>query len=159
MFRVSLCPSSGEQDVCYCMWCAVLIWFRLYIRKSYISRNLLLFYASIHLFIYRYEYFFNYIYVLNICIAEILHTTRLCICLTRRTGQNVQRIAAALFFYVYIVLFFYIYIGFPLLFPLHYISPPHLLHLCTPLPFSVFTFTSSQSSCISKSYSTFILPM
>ena len=25
MFRASLCPSSGEQDVCYCMWCAVLL--------------------------------------------------------------------------------------------------------------------------------------
>jgi len=25
MFRVSLCPSSGEQDVCYCMWCAALV--------------------------------------------------------------------------------------------------------------------------------------
>ena len=24
MFRASLCPSSGEQDVCYCMWCGVL---------------------------------------------------------------------------------------------------------------------------------------
>jgi len=22
MFRASLCPSSGEQDVCYCTWCA-----------------------------------------------------------------------------------------------------------------------------------------
>ena len=21
MFRASLCPSSGEQDVCYCVWC------------------------------------------------------------------------------------------------------------------------------------------
>jgi len=25
MFRTSLCPSSGEQDVCYCMWCAALV--------------------------------------------------------------------------------------------------------------------------------------
>ena len=25
MFRASLCPSSGEQDVCYCTWCAVLV--------------------------------------------------------------------------------------------------------------------------------------
>jgi len=25
MFRASLCPSSGEQDVCYCMWCATLV--------------------------------------------------------------------------------------------------------------------------------------
>jgi len=25
MFRASLCPSSGEQDMCYCTWCAVLI--------------------------------------------------------------------------------------------------------------------------------------
>ena len=25
MFRASLCPSSGEQDVCYCMWCAALL--------------------------------------------------------------------------------------------------------------------------------------
>jgi len=25
MFRASLCPSSGEQDVCYCMWCAALV--------------------------------------------------------------------------------------------------------------------------------------
>ena len=25
MFRASLCPSSGEQDLCYCTWCAVLI--------------------------------------------------------------------------------------------------------------------------------------
>ena len=24
MFRASLCPSSGEQDVCYCMCCAAL---------------------------------------------------------------------------------------------------------------------------------------
>jgi len=24
MFWASLCPSSGEQDVCYCMWCAAL---------------------------------------------------------------------------------------------------------------------------------------
>jgi len=25
MFRASLCPSSGQQDVCYCTWCAVLV--------------------------------------------------------------------------------------------------------------------------------------
>jgi len=25
MFRTSLYPSSGEQDVCYCMWCAALV--------------------------------------------------------------------------------------------------------------------------------------
>jgi len=25
MFRASLCPSTGEQDVCYCMWCAALV--------------------------------------------------------------------------------------------------------------------------------------
>jgi len=25
MFRASLCPSSGVQDVCYCMWCAALV--------------------------------------------------------------------------------------------------------------------------------------
>jgi len=25
MFQASLCPSSGEQDVCYCMWCAALV--------------------------------------------------------------------------------------------------------------------------------------
>jgi len=25
MFRASLCPSSGEQDVCYCIWCAALV--------------------------------------------------------------------------------------------------------------------------------------
>jgi len=25
MFRASLYPSSGEQDVCYCMWCAALV--------------------------------------------------------------------------------------------------------------------------------------
>ena len=25
MFRASLCPSSGDQDVCYCMWCAALV--------------------------------------------------------------------------------------------------------------------------------------
>jgi len=25
MFRASFCPSSGEQDVCYCMWCAALV--------------------------------------------------------------------------------------------------------------------------------------
>jgi len=25
MFRASLCPSSGEQDVCYCTWCAALV--------------------------------------------------------------------------------------------------------------------------------------
>jgi len=25
MFRASLCPSSGEQDVCYCRWCAALV--------------------------------------------------------------------------------------------------------------------------------------
>ena len=24
-FRALLCPSSGEQDVCYCMWCAALV--------------------------------------------------------------------------------------------------------------------------------------
>jgi len=24
MIRASLCPSSGERDVCYCMWCAAL---------------------------------------------------------------------------------------------------------------------------------------
>ena len=24
MFRASLCPASGDQDVCYCMWCAAL---------------------------------------------------------------------------------------------------------------------------------------
>ena len=25
MFRASLCPSAGEQDVCYCTWCAALV--------------------------------------------------------------------------------------------------------------------------------------
>jgi len=25
MFRASLCPSSGEQDVCYCTWSAALV--------------------------------------------------------------------------------------------------------------------------------------
>jgi len=25
MFWTSLCPSSGEQDVCYCTWCAALV--------------------------------------------------------------------------------------------------------------------------------------
>ena len=25
MFRASLCPSSGEQDVCYCTWCSALV--------------------------------------------------------------------------------------------------------------------------------------
>ena len=25
MFRASLRPSSGEQDVCYCTWCAALV--------------------------------------------------------------------------------------------------------------------------------------
>ena len=25
MFRASLRPSSGERDVCYCMWCAALV--------------------------------------------------------------------------------------------------------------------------------------
>jgi len=25
MFRAALCPSSGEQDVCYCTWCAALV--------------------------------------------------------------------------------------------------------------------------------------
>jgi len=25
MFRASLCPSSGEQDVCDCMWCAAVV--------------------------------------------------------------------------------------------------------------------------------------
>jgi len=25
MFRTSLCPSSGEQDMCYCTWCAALV--------------------------------------------------------------------------------------------------------------------------------------
>jgi len=25
MFRASLCPSSGEQNVCYCIWCAALV--------------------------------------------------------------------------------------------------------------------------------------
>ena len=24
MFRAPLCPSSGDQDVCYCTWCAAL---------------------------------------------------------------------------------------------------------------------------------------
>ena len=24
MFRASLCPSSGDQDMCYCTWCAAL---------------------------------------------------------------------------------------------------------------------------------------
>ena len=26
MFRASLCPSSGEQRTCYCIWC-ILVWF------------------------------------------------------------------------------------------------------------------------------------
>ena len=25
MFRASLCPSSGDQDMCYCLWCAALV--------------------------------------------------------------------------------------------------------------------------------------
>jgi len=25
MFRASLCPSSGDQDVCYCEWCTALV--------------------------------------------------------------------------------------------------------------------------------------
>jgi len=25
MFRAPLCPSSGEQDVCYYTWCAALV--------------------------------------------------------------------------------------------------------------------------------------
>jgi len=25
MFRASLCPSSVDQDVCYCTWCAALV--------------------------------------------------------------------------------------------------------------------------------------
>jgi len=25
MFQASLCSSSGEQDVCYCTWCAALV--------------------------------------------------------------------------------------------------------------------------------------
>jgi len=25
MFRASLCPSSGEQRPCYCIWCVVLV--------------------------------------------------------------------------------------------------------------------------------------
>jgi len=25
MFRASICPSSGDQDVCYCTWCAALV--------------------------------------------------------------------------------------------------------------------------------------
>ena len=25
MFRASLCPSSGDQDVCYCTWCVALV--------------------------------------------------------------------------------------------------------------------------------------
>jgi len=25
MIRASLCPSSGEQDVCYCIWCSALV--------------------------------------------------------------------------------------------------------------------------------------
>ena len=25
MFRASLCPSSGEQRPCYCMWCTALV--------------------------------------------------------------------------------------------------------------------------------------
>ena len=24
LFRISLCPSSGDQTVCYCTWCAAL---------------------------------------------------------------------------------------------------------------------------------------
>ena len=74
-----------------------LFWFRLYIRENYIFRNLLLFYASIHLFIYRYENFFYYIYIIiNFCVAEITHTTRCCISVTGRTWKDVQSIAAAL---------------------------------------------------------------
>ena len=26
VFRASLCPSSGEQRLCYCIWC-ILVWF------------------------------------------------------------------------------------------------------------------------------------
>ena len=25
MFRASICPSSGDEDVCYCTWCAALV--------------------------------------------------------------------------------------------------------------------------------------
>ena len=25
MFRASLCPSSGKQRPCYCIWCVVLV--------------------------------------------------------------------------------------------------------------------------------------
>jgi len=25
MFRASLCPSSAEQEVCYCIWCTALV--------------------------------------------------------------------------------------------------------------------------------------
>ena len=25
MFRASLCPSSGDQRPCYCIWCVVLV--------------------------------------------------------------------------------------------------------------------------------------
>jgi len=54
-----------------------LNWFSLYIRKSYIFRNLLLFDAYIYLFLYSYETLFFYIYILlNFYIAEITCTFR-----------------------------------------------------------------------------------
>ena len=37
MFRASLCLSSGEQDVCYCMWCAAL--FLLESNSNHIQQN------------------------------------------------------------------------------------------------------------------------
>jgi len=50
MFRVSLCPSSGEQDMCYCMWCAARFTTH-YPHKKDITANMYLFpacYSAAH---------------------------------------------------------------------------------------------------------------
>ena len=74
-----------------------LLRFGLYIRKRYIFRNLLLFDACRHLFIYSYGTLFYDNVLFHCCIADITCTIRWCWkCLTRRTWQNVQRICAAL---------------------------------------------------------------
>jgi hypothetical protein len=64
----------------------------------YIFRNLLLYYASICLFVYNYNTLFCNIYILiNLYITKVICTVRWCSkCLTGRTGQILQRICAAL---------------------------------------------------------------
>jgi len=75
-----------------------LIFFLLYIRKSYIFRHLPLFDAYIQLLVSSYENLFYYVHVLlNLHITNIICTIRWCCkCLTRWTGWNVQRVCAAL---------------------------------------------------------------